>query len=246
MADSEDLDDNVDDPALDEPAVDRPITTEAANLANAQMEAFTAVVLFAGAPLLAWWMNAKKGIAFTTEINSPNFNPLCVIPFVLALVGLLFAFNAVRGTIRYRKFGKSFLELPHAARLGEILSGKVRTSRDLRPGDDYKILLRCIETTWDTTSVKTNKHRHVDHTRWQAEQIVARGVGHSSDGIPFQFEIPSGEGVLATRGNSERAAAQGVRWMLEVTAPFEGLAYYAIFLVRMSGQRPHADREITR
>lgn len=143
---------------------------------------------------------------------------------ILPLIGLGFAYAALRALIRWRKFGVSACEIRgRAGRLGDEVTGLIRTSQDLKTIGDYTLYLRCAERT----SQGTGKMRRTQTTvLWEVSSTV-RHLGQSSrSGIPFTFRLP------AECPESDDPQARGrVSWSLELRAPVEGVDFQATFII---------------
>ena len=181
-------------------------------------------VLFLGAAAGTWWW--FRG-SLNYDFNSRDFNPLGLVPVVLAAIGVWNLVPAIRGTLVSRKFGGTSFVMDHGddVALGETLAGTIRTAADLAPSGEYAVTLQCVEaiTTYDTTKGENRTH---DHIRWEATRKVDPGSVRSSQGIPVEFRLPT----TALACGDERATG-AVRWVLMARAPLPGTDFEAIFPV---------------
>lgn len=171
-------------------------------------------------------------IRFVFDLKSPDFTPFVGIPLFLGFFALKSLYSAVRTTMLGRRFGESTLEMSgESVPLGGTLTGRIRPSARLAPTGDYTITLRCIEQVRVAT-MKVGETRTEDHVRWEAMRKLPPASVDPAQGIPFEFAIP--DKALAI--GDERAKGD-VRWTLEVSAPQQGLDYYALFgvIVRPKG-----------
>ncbi|MFO1316547.1 MAG: hypothetical protein U1F58_13165 [Burkholderiales bacterium] len=180
-------------------------------------------VLFLGAAAGTWWW--FRG-SLNYDFGSRDFNPLGLVPVVLAAIGLWNLVPAIRGTLVSRKFGGTTFAMDgDDVALGETLTGRITTASDLAPTGEYAITLQCVEaiTTYDTMK---GENRTRDHVRWEAMRKLDPASVRSSQGIPVEFRLPA----TALACGDERAKG-AVRWVLEVKAPLPGTDFEAIFPV---------------
>jgi len=143
---------------------------------------------------------------------------------IFPLIGLGFACAAVLAFIRWQKFGVSACEITgRAGRLGDEVTGLVRTSQRLKTTGDYTLHLRCTERT----SRGTGKTRRTQTTvLWEVSSTVPHLGQSSRSGIPFTFRLP------AECPESDDPQARGrVSWSLELRAPVEGVDFQATFII---------------
>lgn len=181
-----------------------------------------AILFLAAAAGTWWWFRGSLNY----DVNSRDFNPLGLVPIVLAAIGLWNLVPAIRGTLVSRKFGgTSFAMDGDDVALGETLSGRIRTAADIAPTGDYVVTLQCVEaiTTFDTTK---GESRTRDHIRWEATRKVDPASLRSTAGIPVGFALPK----TALACGDDRAEGV-VRWVLMVRAPLPGTDFEAIFPV---------------
>lgn len=192
------------------------------------------------------------------EIDSPDFNPMIVLPLMLIGVSGYQLFHAVRWTARLVRFGSATMELKGAGTvwLGRQLQGVIRTARPIQPEGPYRFVLQCIDTHefLDHSDAATRTHRAESFTVWKHElEVPATGVD-STRGIPFSFQLPAsvGPGPAASRvptGSphfqsttaivipgmrrvwSHNDPPQARTWQLDVSAPMPGTDFHAQFIV---------------
>lgn len=206
-----------------------------------------AAVLLGAIGLFIWYFR----LPWNFDFNSPEFNPMILVPVFLGVFGLYYLALTVQGTLRARKFGRSVLEIQGSTvRMGQRITGVVKTSVELSPRSDYEMCIQCIET-FETRGSSSGSTKNVDRVRWEDSTRVASASVSSRSGIPFEFTLPEpfektpaaapgSSSVLASalvsinipgmkKVFAHNQAPSATRWVLEVKAPLEGVDYYAIF-----------------
>ena len=86
---------------------------------------FMAILFLLAAAGVWWWFRGSLNYDF----NSPNFNPLGLVPVAFAAIGLWNLVPAIRGTLVSRKFAGTTFEMDGggSVMLGETLTGRIRT-----------------------------------------------------------------------------------------------------------------------
>lgn len=186
------------------------------------------------------------------DMHSPDFNPAIILVAVLAAGGCVFLGQAIVQTLRGRRFGCSVLEIPASGpKMGKPFGGTIRCSLDIQPQGDFVVRLRFIETFH--TFERKRGTRNVENVRWEAAQAIPATGASLRDGLAFSFPLPKAEqlerevdtnSVVKTRALIEyglpgkhtvyahNRCPDSVRWILDITAPLQGLDYYASFGVR--------------
>ena len=165
------------------------------------------------------------GGAFFNTLFDPNFKIGGKIALgVFTLLGTVIIYFAIKVTIRQFRFGQSFCFINgKAGVIGKEISGTIRTSTEVRATGDYTIIIQCIET-YSSGSGK-NRTTKTD-ILFQEKKLISK-PGHSSKiGIPFSFLLPPyppETGYQLSRGD--------INWQLSISAPVDGVDYYAIFIV---------------
>jgi hypothetical protein len=206
-------------------------------------------------------------IEFVFDMNSPDFNPMALVPVFLGAIGLYHLALAVRWTHHARRFGAATMELKGAgtARMGGRVEGVVRTATTLAPQGDYTLVLQCVDVHEfrNSRASEAGTHHNRSFVVWeQALQVPAQGID-SSQGIPFAFQMPAavGDPQNATPRDPNRptmsfkasftipfmkprivtnAAPLARAWQLQVSAPMPGTDFHAQFdvPVRTEDERP--------
>jgi hypothetical protein len=143
-----------------------------------------------------------------------------LIALVFPLLGLGLVAWAVRATLRYRRYGTSWLELATLpAVVGHRLEGTVRTPAGLRPEGGFRLVLSCIRR--ETTGGGRDRSTW-DHVLWQDERRAPGGA----TGLPVAFAIP-----LDAVPCDPAISGDRVFWRLDVTGEVPGVDYAAAFEV---------------
>ncbi|TGS09212.1 hypothetical protein EN852_031655 [Mesorhizobium sp. M2E.F.Ca.ET.209.01.1.1] len=204
-----------------------------ANAANASSGYFLAAGMGLIGILIPWYFE----LPLNFDVTDREFNPLIFIPVVFLVIAFYALLKAIRDTLRVRKFGTTTL-IAGTAVPGGRFEGAVRSSRDLTPNGDYTVQLKCIRTYRVGGPVVnasgTQKSTYKDDLKWRETIVVPSTSVRSSTGIPFAFQIPPD--ALPSRGPPIYERVHGnVRWILTVSAPMQGLNYYAVFAIEMGG-----------
>jgi len=205
-------------------------------------------------------------MSWVFDMKTPDFNPLVLAPLFLGAVGLFHLFQAVRKTMRARKFGAVTLSLTGASvvRMGGRLEGVVRTASRITPTGDVRVVLQCVDThvfrQIDSSSADTETHR--EHVTWEHALLVPAEGLDSVAGIPFAFELPASVGepptpeaeqgsatepqvsfkaalsipFMKSRVWTHNAPPTSRRWRLVVAAPTPGTDVHAEFPVQADGR----------
>jgi hypothetical protein len=175
-------------------------------------------VLLAGAAGGVLWMVRSR---FVLDPDSPDFNPIALVPIVLGGFALLYLGRALRWTLQRRRFGAATLTLSGdgVGRLGRRLEGTVRTATTLRPEGDYRIRLRCLESHVMSDTGSSEERGVSTFVAWDSVLAVpAEGVD-SARGIPLAFDLPPAVGQPSSRPNRNPNAVR-VRMKAAITIPF--------------------------
>lgn len=181
-----------------------------------------ASLCFAAAVAIVGWFR----LPLEFDFDSPAFNPMVLVPVFLVGFGTFQAAKAARGTLRQRRFGASVFEMEgERVAVGGTLRGRVLTARDLEPPGGFVLRMRCIEAVRLANDRESGSRRSRDEIRWESTSKAEAAGGSSRGGIPVEFTIPRSCGKYLERGRSN----EGVRWILEVSAPVDGRSYEALF-----------------
>lgn len=181
--------------------------------------------VFTALPLLAVYFFP---IEFNFDVNSPDFNPLCIIPASLGAYALVTIVKAIRVTVHHRKFGDSTLVIPdYVGVFDEPMTGFLKTSGVIRPESDWSFDLQCIETRVSRISGRNHSEEIL---LWHATDTVSAATHQSTNGIPFSFFIP--KNCLKKKKNGV------VSWKITVKARLPGADFIVDFPVRVVEKAP--------
>ena len=151
-------------------------------------------------------------------------HPVVFVFAIFPIVGLGFLLAAIRATMQYFKFGKSYLDLGgKVGRIGGVFEGTVRCSKRIEPQANFKARLVCSEVIKrgsgkdSTTETKT---------LWQNEKEINHAGVDLTGGLSVAFEIPKN---CVESKDSNRSGK--VSWKLSLSAPLSGVDYEAEFEV---------------
>jgi hypothetical protein len=201
---------------------------ESANKENARYYASTAAAYLILALLVFGGIAYFNRGPLVLDPSSRDFNPIVIIPLLVAMSGLFDLIRAGRDWLRARWFGTSVLEIDEAF-AGHSLHGTLRTARDLKTTSGFVLRLQCIQSKEIAVPGRTAGHTSytiVDDVLCELAQKV-EGRGRSSIGVPVDFALPPD--MPPTHG------AQGIkgsiRWALIAEARLMGLSYNAVFRI---------------
>ncbi len=157
-------------------------------------------------------------------------NRLALIALIFPIVSVGLVANAIRNSIRARKYGTSRLQLAtKPGVIGHGLSGTVHVSAVFPPSEGFDVTFSC----WRIVRSGTGKSRSTTETiLWQEQERVParRGSGAPGEGIvtllPVAFRIPAD-----AIDSDERNPDNRVVWRLQVAASVPGVDYGATFEV---------------
>jgi hypothetical protein len=148
-------------------------------------------------------------------------DPRVFLLLVFNLVGAILLVNALRATIRHRRFGNTYFEfdsLPFTP--GERVSGRINLQLDARAEHGVELRLSCVRKIV-ISSGKDSTTNLI--TLWQADQNVpagAIGPGPMGRAIPVDFSIPTNS-LIANHDNPR----DQILWMLHAKADVPGVDY---------------------
>jgi hypothetical protein len=207
---------------------------ESANKENARYYASTAAAYLILALLVFGGIAYFSRGPLVLDPSSRDFNPIVIIPALVAAGGLFDLARAVRDGLRARWFGTSVLEIDEVF-AGHSLHGMLRTSRDLDPRSGFVLRLQCIlskEIAVAGQSSGASHHTVVDDVLCELTQKV-ESSGRSSVGVPVDFDLPPD--MPATNG--PQGVNGSIRWALIAEARLAGLNYNAVFRIPVRNRR---------
>lgn len=174
-----------------------------------------------------FWNALSAPVLFAVPDELRGGNHLILIGLLFPAVGIGMLVWAVRATIRWRKFGDSFLEMSRLPAVpGGRLEGVVQTGLPRQDTEEVRLTLACVNRV--TTGSGKNRSTH-DTILWQEETTVPRG----SLGVgPRGVEVPVSIGIAPDQpGWTDANPANRILWTLGVEASVPGVDYDARFEV---------------
>ena len=168
------------------------------------------------------------GFTWTSRYTDLEYHDSLLLP-ASAFAGLLGSGCLVFGvwlSLRFRKFGHSFLETDTPV-AGAPWKGMIRTRSDLSTKGDYNFLLTYEESRWNAASKKSE-----NVVIWKATSKAEHRSVRSSVGIPFEFAPP---------GKELKKSSSGGVWWLKVSAPMSGVNFMTLFNVTFLLDKPPKD-----
>lgn len=143
--------------------------------------------------------------------------------FIFPIIGMFLLVAAIRGSLRYRRFGTStFKMLSVPGEVGGTLTGVIQTQAKVHAAAHFDVSLRCIHRV--TTGSGRNR-RTVEHVLWEDRKLVKEMTQDDArrSGIPVLFQIPGD--VSPT--DSDR----NISWQLKASADIPGVDFETAFEV---------------
>jgi hypothetical protein len=173
--------------------------------------------------LIAWpalFLGGRQALSHAT--------PAAWVVVIFPLVGIGLAVAATQATLRYRKYGTSYLELATMPGvIGHGLRGTVVASPALEHAGQVHVTLSCVRIT---ISGSGNSQTTSETIVWRDEGLVQgqRGVGGPGEGVrvrlPVAFRVPADVPPSDTSQTGSR-----IEWRLELAAAVPGIDYRARF-----------------
>jgi hypothetical protein len=202
----------------DEPWMVRP-DWAAGEVKSSDKQSLVAIWFFA----IFWNAISTPLIFFLSKKIQEKGEFMLYLFFLFPVIGLFLLIAAIRGTLRYRKFGTSvFKMLSVPGEIGGTLSGVIQTQAKVHAASNFELSLRCIHRV--TTGSGKNR-RTVEHVLWEDKKVVkemTEGDAQRS-GIPVLFQIPGDV--------SPTDADRNISWNLKATADIPGVDFETAFEV---------------
>ncbi len=159
-----------------------------------------------------------------------------------SLVGVILFANALRATLRHRRFGNTYFEfysLPFSP--GGKVAGRIHLALDANASHGIDVRLACVRKTMTGTG---NNSSMVETILWQSDRnISSTGIESDPFGkmIPVDFQIPPNAYVTDRDNPSDQ-----VIWRLHAQADIPGIDYtddfeLPVFGTANSMEQPPAD-----
>ena len=177
---------------------------------------------------VSWWVAAVLVNMLSLPVSLAGIpqglrtqDPAYIIPAAFELVGLIVLFGAIRATIRFERFGKTYFEmtsLPFSP--GTRMAGSIHIQLNADAVRGVDLNLSCIRRV--VTS--TGKNSSVQQVPlWEdSKNVSAASLGHTplDTLIPVEFALPAD--AFQTSHDNQR---DQVLWMLKVKADVPGVDY---------------------
>jgi hypothetical protein len=148
-------------------------------------------------------------------------DPRAILLLGVNLIGVVLLVNAVRATIRHRRFGNTYFEfnaLPFSP--GDHVGGRIHLKLETQAQHGIDLRLSCVRRIVNGSG---NSRTTSEAVLWQAEQNVPSGaVGPGPLGrmIPVDFALPT-ESLVTDHDNPN----DQVLWLLHAQADVPGVDY---------------------
>jgi hypothetical protein len=177
---------------------------------------------------IGWWVGAALANMLFLPVSLGSISkglstqdPTYIIPAALGLIGLLVLFGAIRATIRFERFGKTYFEIPTLPYSpGNRLAGSIHIhlDTDVRHGVDLK--LWCTRTVVTGSGKERSTHKM---PLWEESKTIpptSLAHGPLDTIIPVEFTIPPD----APQTDHDNPDDQ-IQWSLKVNADVPGVNY---------------------
>ena len=150
-----------------------------------------------------------------------NGDPRVILPLCFNLIGAILIANAVRATIRHRRFGDTYFELdtlPFSP--GEKVSGRIHLKFETRAEHGIDLRLSCVRKV---VSGSGDSRSTSEIILWRADQNVpaeAVGPGPLGRAIPVDLTPPADSQIT----NHDNPSDQ-ILWLLHAQADVPGVDY---------------------
>ncbi len=150
-----------------------------------------AIVLFVMLVLLLIFLP----IGWEFDMNSPDFNPMIFLPFLLLSAVL---WNLGKGAFlwrRLRRFGTATMEL-HGGKFpvpGGICRGLIRTAGPIATEGDFQLTMTCVEAYRFRRAGEIggpSDERYHSKVAWEKTLTVPHTEADPQVGLKFEFQLP--------------------------------------------------------
>lgn len=174
----------------------------------------------------ALWNAVSMPLLFVLPREAAK-KPIAYVGLLFPIIGVGLLIRAIRMTIAYLEFGKTYFELsPVPGVIGGELKGMIQARFPHSPEHGVLLRLSCVNRV--TTGSGDNQSTS-ERIQWRSEQNLSSGQlypGPAGTSIPVHFRIPWDAPPSETRGPRD-----SIVWMLEALADVPGVDYHDIFEV---------------
>jgi hypothetical protein len=180
-----------------------------------------------GAWIFAVFWNAVSApmVVFLPKVAAKK--PIAYVWFLFPLVGVFLLIRAIRMTIAYVEFGKTYFEMaPIPGVIGGELKGTIQARFPHSPDHGVQLRLTCVNRV---TSGSGDSQSTIEHILWRGEASLSSAQlypGPMGTSIPVSFRVP-----LDTKPSDNTNSSNTIAWMLEALADVPGVNYHDTFEV---------------
>jgi hypothetical protein len=142
---------------------------------------------------LAGFIGYKTEVNWIVDMNDLEFNPMTYLVLGMGGYGLVATVQALWFGAKRKRFGKSVMQLSGdgVARLGQEVSGAVRTAKPLAGAGMVKVTLRCLDThQFRDIGAEGQRDYHAFAVWEETAEVSVVGVDTVGKGIAFRFQMP--------------------------------------------------------
>jgi hypothetical protein len=153
--------------------------------------------------------------------------PVAYIGFVFPIAGVFLLVRAIRFTLAYFEFGKTYFEMsPVPGVIGGELKGTIQARFPHSPDHGVQLHLSCVNRT---TTGSSDSRSTSERILWRGEANLSAGQLYPAPtgaAIPVHFKIP-----WDTQSTDTTNPSNAIVWKLEALADVPGVDYHDVFEV---------------
>jgi hypothetical protein len=173
------------------------------------------------------WLLVSSPVLFLIPGEQFRREPKTLLALLFPAVGVLMLVWAVRETMRWLEFGKTYFEMPIVPLvIGQDVRGTIQARFSQVPERGVTLKLSCVHRTVSGTG---NSRTTQEKIVWRDEQTVPPdqlSLGPIGTSIPVEFGIPA-DGIASDNTDSRST----ILWLLEADADVPGVDYKDLFEV---------------
>jgi hypothetical protein len=184
--------------------------------------------MIAGWVFAVFWNAVSMPIAFLVlPAAAKQKGPIVYLALIFPGIGIFLLISAIRKTIAYFEFGKTFFEMASVPGVvGRELKGVIQARFPHSPDHGVHLRLSCVHRV---TSGSGNSQSTTERILWRDEADLSSAhlyPGPAGTAIPVSFPIP-----LDAQPTEKLNARDEFSWVLEALADVPGVNYHDIFEV---------------
>ena len=182
--------------------------------------------MIAGWVFAILWNLVSAPVAYVVPQQAAK-TPAIYIALLFPIVGVCLLIRAIRQTLEYHEFGKTYFEMASVPGvIGRDIKGVIEARFPHTPDHGIHLRLSCLHrvTTGSGDSQSTN-----ENIVWRDEADLSSGQlcpGPAGTTIPVTFRIP-----WDAQATEKRSPRDEIVWLLEALADVPGVDYHDIFEV---------------